>query len=124
MNSAVFQYMGTVESLARRYDGKRGAEKDDLVQEGLIFVWQSLEKRICPSAEMIDNRMKDYVRWLNRKSAVPYEAMLPIDMVGESNFDPDYFAQLPSRGAEGKVQGRPAEFRNLHGTPPLSADGS
>ena len=120
MNSAVSAYMGTVESLAVKYNGRRGAEQDDLVQEGLIFVWQSLEKGICPALEMIENRMKDYVRWLSRKSAIPYEAMLPIDIVGESNFDPDM--RRASRGG-GTIQGRPAQFRRQHGTP-LLADGS
>jgi DNA-directed RNA polymerase specialized sigma24 family protein len=122
MNSAVSSYRGAVENLAAKYDGRRGAEQDDLVQEGLIFVWQSLEKGIRPALEMIENRMKDYVRWLGRKSAIPYEAMLPIDMVGESNFDPDYFAQQASRGG-GTAQGRPAAFKRQHGTP-LLADGS
>jgi DNA-directed RNA polymerase specialized sigma24 family protein len=123
MNSAVSAYLGTVESLARKYDGRQGAEKDDLIQEGLIFVWQSLEKKICPAAWMIENRMKDYVRWMGRKNPTPYEAMLPIDMIGETNFDPDYFSQLAARGG-GIVQGRPASFRKQHGTPTLTGDGS
>jgi DNA-directed RNA polymerase specialized sigma24 family protein len=122
MNSAVSSYKGTVERLAVQFDGRRGAEHDDLVQEGLIFVWQSLEKGIAPALEMIENRMRDYVRWLNRKSATPYEAMLPIDMVGESNFDPHYFERQASRGG-GTVQGRPAAFKRQHATP-LLADGS
>jgi DNA-directed RNA polymerase specialized sigma24 family protein len=122
MNSAVSRYKGAVESLDARYERRRGAEKDDLVQEGLIFVWQSLEKGIAPSLDMIENRMIDYVRWMGRKSAIPYEAMLPIDMVGESNFDPDYFTEQASRGG-GTVQGRPSRFKAQHGRP-LEADGS
>ena len=120
MNSAVSGYLGTVEGLAARLDGKRGAEFDDLVQEGLIFVWQSLEKGIKPALEMIENRMRDYVRWLNRKSVIPYEAMLPIDLVGEQFFDPD--THPASRGG-GTAQGRPSTFRQQHGVPQLS-DGS
>lgn len=122
MNAAVASYEAAVVGLARKFDGRRGAELDDLAQEGLIFVWQSLEKGISPALEMIENRMRDYVRWLNRKSAVPYEAMLPIDVVGEEFFDPDFSNMLASRGG-GTVQGRPAKFRQQHGTP-LLADGS
>jgi hypothetical protein len=62
-----------------------GAEYDDLVQEGLINVWQTLERDIAPSADMIENRMRDYSRWLGnqigrgRDGSVPYEALLPLD---------------------------------------------
>lgn len=66
-------------ALAQRYVGRNGAELDDLVQEGRIFVWQTLQRGIHPSAEMIANRMVDYVRWLGRQTPIPYEAMLPLD---------------------------------------------
>lgn len=62
-----------------------GAEYDDLVQEGLINVWQTLARDVTPSADMIENRMRDYVRWLGnqigrgRDGSVPYEALLPLD---------------------------------------------
>lgn len=62
-----------------------GAEYDDLVQEGLIQVWQSLERGVTPATHMLENRMKDYVRWLgtqvgrSRDGSTPYEALLPLD---------------------------------------------
>ena len=120
LDGQIRSYEKTLHKLARPLVGRNGAEADDLVQEGRVFVWQSLEKGIKPALEMIENRMKDYIRWLGRKSAIPYEAMLPIDIVGESNFDPDM--QRARRGG-GTIQGRPAQFRRQHGTP-LLADGS
>lgn len=62
-----------------------GAEPDDLIQEGLINVWQTLERGVTPSADMIENRMRDYIRWLGsqvgrgRDGSVPYETLLPLD---------------------------------------------
>lgn len=40
---------------------------DDLHQEGLIFVWESLADGVDPSARMIQNRMKNWVRTLSRQ---------------------------------------------------------
>lgn len=77
-------YLGLVEHLAKQFVGRNGAEQDDLVQEGLINVWQTLERGIVPSVEIIENRMRDYVRWLGRRYPVPYEQMLPLDDFSES----------------------------------------
>lgn len=82
-SAEIARYERTLEGIARRYVGRNGAELDDLVQEGRIFVWQSLQRGIPPSAEMIGNRMVDYVRWLGRQTPIPYEAMLPIDDLTE-----------------------------------------
>jgi DNA-directed RNA polymerase specialized sigma24 family protein len=79
MNGQVAAYRGLVKSLARRHVGQKGAELDDLVQEGLIFVWQSLQRGVSPSAALIEGRMQNWVRWLGRRDPVPYEAMLPLD---------------------------------------------
>ena len=79
MNDRVAGYRGLVESLARRFVGWNGAEHDDLVQEGLINVWQTLERGVSPSADIIEHRMKSYAQWLGRQAPVPYEAMLPLD---------------------------------------------
>lgn len=49
---------------ARRYRGWNNAELDDLVQEGLIAVWVSLEKGIEPSAQFVGFRMKNWARLL------------------------------------------------------------
>lgn len=70
--------MGVCESLARRYEGRNGAEVDDLVQEGLINVWLCLDKGKTPSKEIIAGRMKNYVDWLGRQQPTDYEKMLPL----------------------------------------------
>ena len=90
MNTAVARYRATVESLATKAAASHravavGAEYDDLVQEGLIHVWQSLERGVCPSAEMIENRMRDWIRHLGaqigvgREEEVNYDLILPLD---------------------------------------------
>lgn len=79
MNDRVAAYRGLVESLARKFVGWNGAELDDLVQEGLINVWQTLERGVTPAAEIIEYRMGSYTKWLGRHTPVPYEAMLPLD---------------------------------------------
>ena len=75
----VASYEAACRALARRYVGRNGADLDDLVQEGRILVWQSLQRGVHPAADMIENRMRSYVRWLGRQYPVPYEAMLPLD---------------------------------------------
>lgn len=72
-----------VESLARQFSGIEGVEFDDLVQEGLIAVWQSLERGIDPSNEFIKNRMRDWMRYVRRQLPADYADMLPIDTVLE-----------------------------------------
>lgn len=67
MNARVGAYASTCEALAARIARSQaarqvGAEYDDLVQEGLIHVWLSLERGAHPSTEMIENRMKDWIR--------------------------------------------------------------
>jgi DNA-directed RNA polymerase specialized sigma subunit len=69
LNDQVAGYRGLVESVARRYRSRHIlAEEDDLIQEGLIAVWQALEKGVTPGPEYILNRMRDYTRKLNRPS--------------------------------------------------------
>jgi len=84
MNARVSAYAGACAKLAARYAGGRraqqvGAEYDDLYQEGLISVWQALERGVTPSIELIEFRMRDWMRYLGRQSPIPYEAMLPLD---------------------------------------------
>lgn len=55
-----------------------GAEYEDLLQEGLIAVWQALQRAIRPSAKVVKARMVDYERWLGRQG-VPYSRMLAIE---------------------------------------------
>lgn len=88
INDQIAAYCDLVESLAHKFVGRNGAEFDDLVQEGLIHVWQSLQRGIHPAAEQIENRMKNWVRWLGRRDPVEYGTMLPLDEpVGEFQED-------------------------------------
>lgn len=82
-DQAVDAYRGLVEALAtevhRSPGAKRvGAEMDDLVQEGLISVWQSLERGHNPAA-VIKNRMKNWVRFLGQRNGEAYATNLPLD---------------------------------------------
>lgn len=84
MNAQVSAYAGICATIADRYSRgsqarRCGAEFDDLYQEGLISVWQALERGVTPSADLIEFRMRDWMRYLNRQSPIPYEAMLPLD---------------------------------------------
>jgi DNA-directed RNA polymerase specialized sigma24 family protein len=90
MNTAVAAYRATVEPIAYRLSRTHrarqvGAEYDDLVQEGLIQVWQTLARGLKPAQYMLENRMRDYMRLLGsqmgrrRDGAIPYEVLLPLD---------------------------------------------
>lgn len=90
MNDRVGDYLGLVESLARKFVGRNAAEYDDLVQEGLIHVWRSLKRGINPAAAQIENRMNDWTRLLGTQmvpprgrgssgEAVEYGQLLPLD---------------------------------------------
>lgn len=58
-----------VESLAKRFNGnKANAEYDDLVQEGLIAVWQCLREGVEPGPGIIKRRMLNWCRYLMRHS--------------------------------------------------------
>lgn len=90
MNDRIAEYREAVEAIALRVSRgavaiQVGAEYDDLVQEGLIQVWQTLSRGVTPATEMLENRMKDYTRWLgtqigrSRDGSVPYDTLLPLD---------------------------------------------
>lgn len=64
ITSELKQYWPELTRYAKKYVGRFGAELDDLVQEGAIFVWQSLQKGITPSEDHIRNRMRNWVRTL------------------------------------------------------------
>jgi DNA-directed RNA polymerase specialized sigma24 family protein len=68
ITSELKQYWPELTRYARKYVGRFGAELDDLVQEGAIFVWQSLQKGITPSEDHIRNRMRNWVRTLEFQS--------------------------------------------------------
>lgn len=95
INARVADYRPQVEDVARRLAGSRaardvGAEYDDLVQEGLISVWQALQRGVTPSMEVVLDRMKSWMRLLARQTGrdipqplrpqhIPYEQLLPLD---------------------------------------------
>lgn len=88
INGEVAGYRGLVESLAQKHVGRNEAEFDDLVQEGLIDVWQTLARGITPKADLIERRMLDWVRLLGTQvgrgrgkdgAAVEYAQLLPLD---------------------------------------------
>lgn len=78
-DAAIAAYEPLLEQLARPFVGRDGAELDDLVQEGRIAVWQSLGRGICPTAGLIENRMRDYLRALKPQTPATYETLLPMD---------------------------------------------
>jgi hypothetical protein len=83
MNDQVAEYSGLVESLSAKLSPRaRGNPllgRDDLVQEGLINVWQTLMRGITPSAELIEKRLLNYIRWGNSRKNLPYETANPLE---------------------------------------------
>lgn len=55
-----------------------GAEYDDLFQEGLIAAWQAKQRGVNP-VFVIENRMRDWLRYLGRQTPVEYEQLLPLE---------------------------------------------
>lgn len=97
INDQIADYRGLVESLAHKFVGRNDAEYDDLVQEGLIFVWQSIQRGNQPAAHLIEARMHDWTRLLGTQvgrgrgkggEAVEYAELLPIDDFRELTLDP------------------------------------
>ena len=73
MNDQVAAYSGLVAHLAEKYAATRGAkvasaEYDDLYQEGMIDVWQALERGVTPSTVTIENQMRKWIRTMRRQS--------------------------------------------------------
>lgn len=85
-DEAVAAYLPLVERLARNFTGYSGAEYDDLRQEGMIAVWQTLGRGLRPSITVVGGRMLDWADFLlrlKRNDAVAYEKILPIEEYGE-----------------------------------------
>lgn len=85
IDAEISDYKGYVEWLARRFAGIQGAELDDLVQEGLIAVWLSLDRGLQPSRDFIENRMKMWVRKMRSQIPVDYDELLPLDILEASS---------------------------------------
>jgi hypothetical protein len=91
MNGRVAGYRGLVESSAHKLAATRrairaGVEYDDLVQEGLLAVWQSLGKGRPPNAEHVEGRMRNWIKHLAAQAGLSqgaqhfdYEDLLPLD---------------------------------------------
>lgn len=60
-------WLPRLEQLARPF--RNQAEEDDLVQEGWIFVWQSLAAGIHPTDVLIRSRMSNWCRTLRRQES-------------------------------------------------------
>lgn len=74
----VAPYVELVERLARPYVGRFDSESDDLVQEGLIKVFQALAKKQLPSKQHIINGMRDWVRTMEYQTR--YRRMTEISL--------------------------------------------
>lgn len=83
LNEAVGAEQSRVESIARQLAGIDGVEYDDLVQEGLIAVWLSLENGVAPTNGFIRNRMLNWVKFVRRQLPADYQDILPLDTVPE-----------------------------------------
>jgi DNA-directed RNA polymerase specialized sigma24 family protein len=90
MDERIRAYLPLIESLARKFVGRNGAEYDDLVQEGMVMVWQTLERGITPAVALIEARMHDWARLLGTQTgrgrgasgeAIEYATLLPLDRV-------------------------------------------
>lgn len=66
-SEAVAEFLPYIKRLARRMDGKHGAEFDDLVQEGSLHVFEQLLAGRRPSHTGIKNKMVDWLRVCARK---------------------------------------------------------
>jgi DNA-directed RNA polymerase specialized sigma24 family protein len=100
LNDRVAEYRGLVESLAERYDPN---EYDDVVQEGLIDVWRTLQKGATPSAENIEKRMIDWLRFRNRQlrhAPADPETLLPLGELRDANSQHSAVRQLPGHGPD------------------------
>lgn len=83
-------YLPLVEDIASRLAGtsrarRAGAEYDDLVQEGLVSVWLSLQRGVDP-LKVIENRMTDWIRLqgrLRNNDHAAYDTWLPIEPVSD-----------------------------------------
>jgi DNA-directed RNA polymerase specialized sigma24 family protein len=76
------EHTGLVESLAERLSRRSRDERDDLVQEGLIAVWEALRSGKPVTEDNIVKRMQKWLRYRGRqKRDVPtsYDKLLPME---------------------------------------------
>lgn len=66
-------FLPLCESLARRMSGLGGSEYDDLRQEGMICVWDSLLKGFYPTSLHVEHRMRNWITFCRRKGFSGYD---------------------------------------------------
>ena len=64
-NEELATWKPRLERIAQAFRNR--AEVDDLVQEGWIFVWRSLQKGVHPTDDMIRKTMRMWCRTLKRQ---------------------------------------------------------
>lgn len=69
----VAAFLPLCESLAKRLNGLGGSEYDDLRQEGLIAVWESLRKGFFPTSKHVEYRMRNWITHCRRKGFSGYD---------------------------------------------------
>ena len=93
-SEAVAAYLPLVESLAHKYVDKSGlysgAEYDDLVQEGLIAVWQALEDERRPGPNTVMWAMMHWCRELSRQRGRSATDKGKLWESTAQPYDPDY----------------------------------
>lgn len=65
-SESVAVYEGLIVHFARRLAGQRGAEFDDLLQEGRLHVLLKLREGLAPTSNSILNAMRDWARKTSR----------------------------------------------------------
>lgn len=84
LSDAIKGYEKALHPLAKRLEGRNGADYQDLIQEGRISLWGPLATGTVPSLEICFSRMKMWVRHLVPQNPGPYEEM---DLVIGERFD-------------------------------------
>lgn len=72
----ILEYAGLCARIARRYDGIRGAEFDDLEQEGRIAVWLRLSYGETPVEDDVILRCHSWVKFVSREGQGGFDESL------------------------------------------------
>jgi DNA-directed RNA polymerase specialized sigma24 family protein len=82
INGQVREHAGLVESLADRLSRRDRNERDDLIQEGLIAVWETITGGKPVTEDIIVKRMKKWLKFRGRQKrdvATDYNKLLPLE---------------------------------------------
>lgn len=105
MDRQVAAHLTQVEELADRLARRQPNERDDLVQEGLISVWDSLRAGQAPTEQSIKRRMKRWLKYRgrqNRDVPVDYNKALSIGSKEELREVNAATVSISAREAEGR----------------------